>query len=227
MSLIENISRREFLKDVLSGSALVLGVYFTPGALRAAALAEVTPADRAAFHPNVFVGIETDGTVYIIAHRSEMGNGGRTALPRVLADELDADWNRVTVVQAIGDPRYGGQDTDASQSIRVFFDAMREAGATARLMLMRAAAGQWSVPAPECECGLHVILHPPTGRTLTYGELALPASKLPVPKKDEVQLKPRRAWRYIGTDANLHDLEDICTGRAKYGMDRRLEGMVY
>ncbi len=83
-SHIENLSRRGFLKDVLSGSAFVLGVYFAPGALRAAPLAAETPADRAAFHPNVFLGIETDGTVYIIAHRSEMGNGSRTTLPRVL-----------------------------------------------------------------------------------------------------------------------------------------------
>jgi len=227
VSCIQNVSRRGFLKDVLSGSAFVLGVYFTPGTLRAAPLAAETPADRAAFHPNVYLGIETDGTVYIIAHRSEMGNGSRTALPRVLADELDADWNRIKIVQAVGDPRYGGQDTDASQSIRVFFEVMREAGATARLMLVRAGAGQWSAPVSECASGLHVVLHTPTGRQLPYGDVAVTASRLPVPKKEDVKLKPRSAWRYIGKDAGLYDLENICTGKARYGMDARLDGMVY
>ena len=226
MSDIENVSRRGFLKDVLSGGAVVLGIWFSPRAQGVAPNAD-TPADQAVFHPNAFLGIETDGTVYIVAHRSEMGNGSRTALPRVLADELDADWNRVKVVQAVGDARYGPQDTDASQSIRVFFEAMREAGATVRLMLVRAAADQWSVPPSECESGLHELRHVPTGRKLGYGELALAASRLPVPRKEEVQVKSRAAWRYIGKDAGLYDLEDICTGKATYGMDARLEGMVY
>ena len=104
---------------------------------------------------------------------------------------------------------------------------MREAGATARLMLVRAAAGQWSVPASECESGLHAVVHMPTRRQCAYGELALAASRLPVPKKEDVQLKSRTAWRYIGKDASLYDLEDICTGKAIYGMDARLKGMVY
>jgi isoquinoline 1-oxidoreductase subunit beta len=226
MSRIQNVSRRGFLKGVLSGGAFVLGAYFDPRIVRAAPMAD-TPADRAVLHPNAFLGIEADGTVYIIAHRSEMGNGSRTALPRVLADELDADWNRVRIVQAVGDPRYGSQDTDASRSIREFFDLMREAGATARLMLVRAGAGQWSVPVSECESGLHEVVHRPTRRKLAYGELALAASRLPVPRKEELQFKSRTAWRYIGKDASLYDLQDICTGKAVYGMDARLEGMVY
>src|SRR5437016_1788447 len=101
-----------------------------------------THASHATLHPGVYVGIDTDGTVYIVAHRSEMGTGIRTSLPLVLADELDADWTRVKIEQAIGDARYGSQETDGSQSIREFYDAMREAGATARLMLTRAAAQQ-------------------------------------------------------------------------------------
>jgi isoquinoline 1-oxidoreductase beta subunit len=156
-----------------------------------------------------------------------MGNGSRTALPRIVADELDADWNRVRIVQAVGDLRYGSQDTDASQSVREFFGPMREVGATARLMLLRAAAGEWSVPVSECETGLHEVVHVPTRRNLTYGQLALAASKLPVPRKEDLQLKPRGAWRYIGKDASLYDLEDICNGKATYGMDVRLDGMVY
>lgn len=226
MSELQNISRRGFLKGILSSGALVLGVYLDTRGVRATDMAD-SPADLAAFHPNVFLGIETDGTVYIIAHRSEMGNGSRTALPRVLADELDADWNRVRIVQAVGDPRYGSQDTDASRSIFAFFEVMREAGATARLMLVRAGAGLWSVPVSECESGLHVVVHVPTRRQWSYGELALVASRLPVPRKEDVQLKARAAWRYIGKGASLCDLKDICTGKASYGMDAHLQGMVH
>jgi isoquinoline 1-oxidoreductase beta subunit len=156
-----------------------------------------------------------------------MGNGSRTALPRVLADEMDADWNRVKIVQAIGDQKYGSQETDASRSILGFFQPMREVGATARLMLIRAAAAQWTVPVSECESRLHTVVHKPTNREKSFGELALAASRLPVPEKHELQLKPRSDWRYIGEDASLYDLRDICIGKAIYGMDVRLDGMVY
>lgn len=226
MTRIQNVSRRGFLKDILSAGAFVLGACYFPSIAPAAGMV-VTSADAATFHPNVFVGLETDGTVYIIAHRSEMGNGSRTALPRVVADELDADWNRVKIVQAIGDPHYGSQDTDGSRSIREFFGVMRQMGATARLMLLSAAAGEWLVPVSECKSVLHAVVHKPTGRELSYGRLALAASRLPVPSSNDVGLKPRTAWRYIGKDASLYDLKDICTGAATYGMDARIEGMVY
>src|SRR5207253_6607676 len=95
---------------------------------------------------SVYLAIDMDGAAYIIAHRSEMGSGSRTALPRIVADELDADWSRVKLVQATGDEKYGDQDTDGSHSVRSFFDTLRESGATARLMLIRAGAAEWSVP---------------------------------------------------------------------------------
>jgi isoquinoline 1-oxidoreductase beta subunit len=156
-----------------------------------------------------------------------MGNGSRTALPRVVADEMDADWNRVKIVQADGDARYGSQDTDASRSILGFFQIMREAGATARVMLIRAGASQWSVPVSECRAELHTVIHSPSGRKKSYGELAAGASKLPVVTKEELQLKPRSAWRYIGKDTGLYDVKDICRGKAVYGMDARVDGMLY
>src|SRR5262249_22213821 len=108
-------------------------------------------AATAAWSPSVYLGIETDGTVIIVTHRSEMGTGIRSVLPRVLADELEADWKRVKVEQAIGDAKYGNQNTDGSCSIRDFYDAMRQAGASARLMLERAAAEKWAVSAAECK----------------------------------------------------------------------------
>jgi isoquinoline 1-oxidoreductase subunit beta len=227
MSLIENVSRRDFLKGVVSTGAFVLGANLLPEVGWAAGVPYETAADRAALHPSVFVGIETDGTVYIVAHRSEMGTSSRTTLPRIVADELNADWSRVKIVQAVGDTRYGGQDTDGSHSVSEFFDTLRQAGATARTMLVQAAADQWGVPVAECESELHVVVHKPSGRKLGYGELAGGASKLAVPKKEDLKLKPRSAWRYIGKDASLYDLEDICTGKAIYGNDAHVEGMVY
>src|SRR6202007_2714657 len=164
--------------------ALVLGAYYVPKALRHAnAASGGTDADNATIHPNVFVGVETDGTVWIVAHRSEMGTVIRTTLPLVVADELGADWKRVKIDQAIGDPRYGDQNTDGSHSVRSFFDVVRLSGATARLMLIRAAAQRWGVPASECQTDLHAVVHSSSGRRLGYGELATAASKLPVPKK--------------------------------------------
>src|SRR6185503_14941081 len=155
MNNVTNVSRRGFLQGVFSASALVLSVKLVPSALWAAETGGQTGAEHAPFHPSMWVGIEPDGTVIIVAHRSEMGSGSRTALPLVLADELDADWKRVRIEQAIGDKRYGSQDTDGSHSVRDFYQPMREAGATARLMLVRAAAKEWGVPESECETEIH------------------------------------------------------------------------
>ena len=224
---ILNVSRRGFLKGIVSSGALVLSVRLVPDFLWAAEMSAGTHADHATLHPSVFVGIDTDGTVYLVAHRSEMGTTSRTSVPLILADELDADWKRVKLEQAIGDPRYGDQDTDGSHSVRSFYDVMREAGATARLMLTRAAAQKWGVPVSECHSDLHAIVHRRSNRRAGYGELASAASKLPVPKKEELQFKPKSAWRYIGKGAVSYDLTDLCTGKAGFGMDARLEGMVY
>jgi isoquinoline 1-oxidoreductase beta subunit len=128
---ILNVSRRGFLQGVVSTGALVLSVHLIPEALWAAETSAGSHADRAILHPSVFVGIDTDGTVYLVAHRSEMGTSSRTSVPLILADELDADWKRVKIEQAMGDPRYGDQDTDGSHSVRDGFVTMREAGATA------------------------------------------------------------------------------------------------
>jgi len=228
MSTIENVSRRGFLKGLAGAGALIVGVYYAPNILGGQQSGGVrTDADNATLHPNVFVGVETDGTVWIVAHRSEMGTVIRTTLPMVLADELDADWKRVKIDQAIGDPRYGDQNTDGSHSIRSFFDVVRLSGATARVMLVQAAAQQWGVPVSQCKTDLHAVVHSSSGRRLGYGELATAASKLPVPAKDEVQLKSNSAWRYIGKGMTSYDLSDLVTGKAVYGMDAHLDGMLY
>jgi isoquinoline 1-oxidoreductase subunit beta len=228
MNGIENVSRRRFLSgSIVAAGALVLGVRYYPAPAAADELPRDTNADRATLHPSIFLGIDPDGTVWIIASRSEMGTTSRTTLPLVVADELDADWKRVRIQQAIGDKRYGDQNTDGSHSIRSFYTAMREAGATARFMLIEAAAQQWGVPAAECETDLHFVVHRSTNRRAGYGELASAAAKLPIPPRDQLKLKPKSAWRYIGKGQVSYDLEALVTGKATYGMDARMDGMVY
>lgn len=227
MSIVENISRRGFLKGTLSTVGLVLSARLMPALPSGDAPVRETHADLAPLHPSVYLGIDTDGTTWLVAHRSEMGTTSRTSLPLIVADELDADWKRVKIEQAIGDARYGSQNTDGSHSVREFFDVLREAGATARLMLVQAAAEKWGVPAAECETDMHVVVHRPTHRRLGYGELSTAAAKLPVPRKEELKLKPKSAWRYIGKGSASYDLEAVCRGKAVFGMDARLEGMVY
>ena len=163
MSRIRNLSRRGFLQGVVSTGAFVLGIRLVPEALWADAPGPADPLSGTAFHPNVFVGLEPDGTVVIVAARSEMGTGSRTSLPAIVADEMEADWSRVRVEQAIGDAKYGEQDTDGSHSVRSFFGVMRETGASARTMLVQAGAEQWNVPVSECEASLHTVIHKPSG----------------------------------------------------------------
>ena len=231
---IENASRRSFLQGMFSASAFVLCVGKSPLLAKTArngvpvATGALPSIDSTAFHPGVYVGIQTDGTVLIVAHRTEMGNGVRTSLPRILADELDADWARVKVIQGDGDDKYGDQDTDGSHSVRSFFDQLREAGATARLMLVRAAAQQWNVPESECVADPpHAVSHKTSNRTLGYGELAALAAKQPVPKKEDLKFKSPQEWRYIGKPAPGYDVTDVCAGKAQFGMDVRIDGMLY
>ncbi|HKQ72385.1 MAG TPA: molybdopterin cofactor-binding domain-containing protein, partial [Blastocatellia bacterium] len=222
MNRIELVTRRAFLGGMFSTGALVLGARLLP----IEALAS-NNADKAAWNPSVYLGIETDGTVIIVAHRSEMGTGIRSVLPTVLADELDADWKRVKIEQAIGDAKYGSQNTDGSCSIRDFYDAMREAGASARSMMERAAAEQWGVPVAECKAQNHQVVHAGSGRKLGYGELAQAAAKQAVPKKDELKFKSPAEYRYIGKDTPTVDRDDICAGRGAFGIDATMPGMVY
>jgi isoquinoline 1-oxidoreductase beta subunit len=179
--------------------------------------------------PLVFVSIAADGTVTIVAHRAEMGTGVRTSLPMVVADEMEARWDRVKVMQAQADEaRYGNQNVDGSRSVRHFLMPMRRVGAAARQMLEAAAAARWSVPVAEVKAVQHEVLHQPSGRRLTYGELAADAAKQPVPAGDALKLKDRAEFRYIGKEhVRLVDLEAIGKGQASYGMDMRLPGMVY
>jgi len=233
---IVNISRRGFLKDLaLSGFVLAAGF---PALTKADETAAPTAKDKYGAdamphgwvdNPLVFVAIAEDGTVTIVCHRSEMGQGVRTSLPMVVADELEANWLHVKVEQAPGDEvRYGNQDTDGSRSMRHFFMPMRRVGAAARQMLESAAAAQWQVPVHEVHADLHRVIHPATGRTLGYGELAQAAAKLPVPARESLRLKTPADFRYIGKgQVGIYDGRDIVRGLGQYGIDTRLKDMLY
>jgi isoquinoline 1-oxidoreductase beta subunit len=145
----------------------------------------------------------------------------------VAADELDADWNRVRIEQGIGDTRYGDQNTDGSRSIRDFYVAFRQAGASARTMLVSAAAAQWNVPAAQCTTSNHEVVHQASGRRLAYGALVPAAAKLQVPAADSLQFKPKTAWRLIGQETSTYDQQDIYTGKAQFGLDVFRDGMVH
>ncbi len=206
------VSRRGFL-GLFSAGAFVL--------------ATDSKGDATTWQPSVYLGMEPSGLVTIIAHRSEMGTGIRTSLPMIAADELDVDFKNVRVEQAIGDAKYGSQDTDGSNSIRSFYEPLRIAGATARLMLERAAAAKWGVPAGECKGRNEQVVHTASGRKIAYRELVTQAASQAVPKKEELIYKSPAEYRYIGKALPIVDLHDLCTGKAVFGIDAKMPGMVY
>ena len=228
---LSNLSRRGFLKGLGATGALVLAASWgwqQALADEAKFGAEGMP-HGAVDDPKVYVSIAADGQVTVLCNRSEMGQGVRTSLAMVVADELEADWARVSVAQAPGDEaRFGNQDTDGSRSMRHWFEPMRRCGAAARAMLEQAAAAQWQVPVGECRARLHQVIHSPSGRELGYGALASAAAALPVPPRDGLRLKGPDEYRYIGKEATRAiDGADIVNGRAIYGADVHFEGMLY
>jgi isoquinoline 1-oxidoreductase beta subunit len=227
---IENVSRRAILQGLGVTAGLVLAV---PVLSRRSMAAYATGAGKMPHgtvnDPRVFVSIAPDGTVTIIDARSEMGTGIRTSLPMVVAEEMEADWNRVQVRQAPGDEaKYGNQDTDGSRSTRHYLIPMRQVGAAARLMLEGAAAKRWNVAVTEVKAVNHEVVHSATGRKLGFGELAADAAAQPVADASKLQLKDPKDFRYIGKGrVSIVDLHDITTGKAKYGSDTRLPGLKY
>ena len=218
---IKNVDRRRFLKLTgLSAGGLVLG----------ASLPSPQPAwaqaNEGNSQLNLFVSIDADDTVSIVCHRSEMGQGIRTGLPQVVADEMQADWAKVKVVQGLGDKRYGSQNTDGSRSIRRFYQTMRNMGASARQMLEEAAAKTWQVPVAECRAEHHQVVHSPSGRSLRFGQLAEVAASVPVPEEKDLKLKSSDEFKYIGKPVKNYDTPDMVRGKAMYGQDMSMDDML-
>ena len=213
-NLSPNFSRRGFIG--VSGS-LVLGASLQGRGI----LAQENAATL--FEPNLFVEIDSDGTVRVTCHRSEMGQGIRTAIAQVVADELDADWSKVEVTQAPGDAKYGNQNTDGSVSILLNYDRLRAAGASARLMLRQAAANRWAVNVGEVSTVHHEVIHAASGRRLGYGEIAADAAPLAVPENAPHKNTPEH--RYIGKPVVHIDAAAIARGQGNFGADYSLPNM--
>jgi len=184
-------------------------------------------ADGVDFAPNSYIQIGPDNVVHLWVTRTEMGQGVRTTLPMMLADELEIDWSQVHLEQASTVPRFKGirLRTSGSGSTVGTYNALRKAGATARVMLIATAAGRWGVEPTTCRAQAGTVVHPPSGRKLNYGELAEAAARRPVPENPP--LKDPRDFRYIGKPMRRTDGPAIMSGKAKYGLDTRVPGMLY
>ena len=212
------INRREFIQiSVVAGTGLALGVQVVPAWLAA--------EDKAAvFAPSQWLRIDRQGLVTVTVHRTELGQGPRTALPQIVAEELEADWQMIRIVQADADAKYGSMTTGGSTSIRQNWMPLRKAGAAAREMLITAAAQVWGVDRATCKAEKGAVVHVPTGRRLPYGELVEAAAKVPVPENPP--LKDPKDFHLVGTAPPRIDLPDKVNGKAVFGFDTRVPGML-
>ncbi len=220
-----SMTRRAFLRGSLAAAGLTIGVSVTPFGDRL-----LNAAEMETFSPNAFFKITPDNKIAIFVGNSEMGQGVLTALSMIIAEELEADWGRVSVKQApaadpFKNPIIGGQVTVASASVRGFYPALRKAGAAGRAMLIKAAAETWKVPEDECKASIGTVKHAKSGRTMTYGKLCVKAAKLEIPK--DPPLKKEEEFRYIGKPMPRVDVPDKVNGKAVYGLDVTLKDLHY
>jgi len=210
------LSRREFVAaGVAAGAGLVIGFY----------LPHKSGSQQEVFSPNAYLRITPDNKVTIVVARSEMGQGVRTALPMILAEELDADWKQIEIEQAGASTLFGDQTTGGSASIRTTWDPMRKAGAAAREMLISAAASTWNVPRSSCTAESGHIKHAATNRSLSYGELVSKAAALPIPT--DVPLKQSKDYKIVGQRLPRVDSPAKVKGEAIFGIDYRSPGMKF
>lgn len=216
------LKRRDFIKVVsVAGAGLVIGFYIPPRK----SPDRLPDGNPDTFTPNAWLRIDADGTVTVMVAKSEMGQGVITALPMILAEELEADWTRVRFERADADEKYGDMGTGGSTSVRTSWEPLRKAGAAAREMLLTAAAGTWNVDRSTCHAETGAVVHGPSGRRLPYGELAATASKLPVP--GDIPLKDPEDFHLIGTRTHRLDTPEKVDGTAMFGMDVKVPGMLY
>lgn len=219
------LTRRQFLKSVsVGGAALVIAAQW-PRELPAVVGEAAADAGAPEFAPSVFLRIDAGGAVTVTVARSELGQGARTVVPMLVAEELEADWSLVRVEPAIAHPeRYGPMTTGGSSTVRGGWDPLRKAGAAAREMLRQAAADRWGVALGECRAEQGAVVHGPSGRRLPYGDLVGEAARLPVPQ--DPPLKERRDWRVIGTSPARLDTPEKVRGAARFGIDQERPGML-
>jgi isoquinoline 1-oxidoreductase beta subunit len=218
--------RRSFIKLAgLAGGGFALAFHVGEHSV---ALADSTGSSLQTFAPNAYVRIAADGTIVIFNKSPEIGQGLKTAFPLIIAEELDADWARVQVEQApINAALYGAQSAGGSRSIPTNWDTLRRAGASARAMLVAAAASEWGVPASECSTERSFVIHEASGRRLAYGDVATKAAEMPVPDEKSLQLKARKDYRLLGTRVTGVDNLSLVTGQPLFGIDQVVPGMHY
>lgn len=214
-------TRREFIKIVsISGSGLILASYIPFNEV----FAKIGD-DPKIFSPSVYLKIDSKNVVTVIFHRSEMGQGVKTSLPMLIAEELEVDWEKIVIEQADADKKYGNQSTGGSWSIRSTWEPFRIAGATARVMLISAAATKWNVLPENCYAESGYVINKLNNEKFSYGELVEDASKLPVP--ENVKLKDLQDFKLIGKRIHRVDTPDKIYGKAKFGIDIVIPGMYY
>jgi isoquinoline 1-oxidoreductase beta subunit len=223
------LDRRAFLQLTSTvGSGLLLGFYLEPLCAAEAIGKPVDLADNSkAFKPNAFISISNRGIVTLISKQPEIGQGIKTSLPMVIAEELEVDWNDVRIVQGDLDPAYGGQSAGGSRSTPNNYDNFLRLGATARTMLIQAAAQTWGVAVSECTAAHSAVTHLPSRRALSYGNLVSKAASLPVPTADTVRLKDPKDYKLLGTRIGGIDNLAVVTGRPLFGIDVRLPGILF
>lgn len=211
-------SRRDFLKiGSLATGGFLLGINFQCSGPK---------GDVVTFAPNVYISFGSDNQVTLIAHRSEMGTGIRTSLPMIMADEIGADWSKIKIVQGEGDEdKYGNQNTDGSFSVRMFFEPMRKAGATARHMLIQAAAAKWGVDPAECYTENSEVHLKESRKKVKFGDLVQDLLVMPLPDPATIKTKELSEYKLVGTDVAIYDAKDIATGKAVFGADVNLPNM--
>jgi isoquinoline 1-oxidoreductase beta subunit len=225
----QTLDRRSFLRlSALAGGGLILGFYLrSAGRAGAAEVTKVTGPADGAFAPNAFIRIAPDGSVTIFAARPEIGQGIKTSLPMIVAEELGVDWKSVKVVTAPLDPAYGNQNAGGSTSTPQSYLPLRQAGAVARAMLIAAAAATWGVPVSECYAEDAVVHHRDSGRTLAYGDLVSKAATLPLPDLATVTLKDPKDFKLLGSRIGGVENPQVVTGQPLFGIDQKLPGMAY
>lgn len=223
-------SRRKFLKNgAVLMSGLVIGFYLPVKFGRAYAAEAPQSAKPEVYPPNAFIRIAPNGSITLIINKSEMGQGVYTSLPMLIAEELEADWNRIHIESAPVDPVYnhtafGMQLTGGSTSVASSWEQMRRVGASARVLLIRAAAKRWGVPEQECHAANSEVIHAASGKRAGFGALASAAAKLPLPA--DVPLKPAGEFKIIGKPMRRLDTPEKINGTARFGIDVRLPYML-
>ena len=222
----KEISRRNFLRATsIAGTALCLGFYRTANA-KGEQIISANATDETGFEFNAWIRIDTNGKVSLTDHRAEMGQGSYQSVPQIIAEELEVDLKDINVVFAQGNPtKFGSQITGGSSTIRGSYKNLLKLSATAREMLITAAATQWNVQASNCYAESGHVIYKPTGKKLNYGDLVLAASKLSPPK--EVKLKPISAYKLIRKPLQRLDTPMKTNGEAIFGLDKKLPGMLY